>query len=127
MGDINLQHQQALVSVLQLCGLTPEGASRIGMILCGDQSGPNMVRPGILSNHQQDRLLGQLAAEAAKGGQGNFSPQAGKMLATALSMAVRTGLYRPALKDSWYFGGLIRIIAALCGELANKQAPAPSG
>jgi hypothetical protein len=117
VGDTNLQHQQALVSVLQLCGLTPEGASRIGMVLCGDQS-----HRGILSNNEQDRLLGQLAAEATKAGRGGTPPEFGKVLAVALSGAVITGLYRPALKDSWYFRGLVRLIEALGGELARRPA-----
>ncbi len=120
MGDTNLQHQQALVSVLQLCGFSPEGAGRIGGVLCGCQRGPNTFLPGVLNNGQQDSLLGQLAAEAAKGGQGKFPPGAGKVLALALSMAASTELYHPAMKDSRYFRGLVEIIEALGEELARR-------
>jgi hypothetical protein len=120
MGDTNLQHLKALASVLQLCGLTPEGAGGIGMTLCGGQAKPTAFRSGILSNHHQDQLLGQLAAAAAKGGKGNFPPQAGTILAETLSVAANTELYHPDMKDSLYFRGLIEIIEALCGELASS-------
>jgi hypothetical protein len=120
MGDTNLQHQRVLVSVLQLCGLTPEGASNIGMTLCAGQSGPGACLPGILSNNQQDQLLGQLAAEAAKGGKGGLPPELGKVLAVALSVAANTELKQVGLKDSWFIRGLVRIIEALGGELVSS-------
>jgi hypothetical protein len=117
MGDRNLQHQKALVSVLQMCGLTPEAASTIGTVLCGDQS-----HHGILSNGEQDRLLGQLAAQAAKAGKGSTPPEFAKTLAVTLSVATNTELRQVGLKDSWFIHGLVRIIEALGGELARPPA-----
>jgi hypothetical protein len=96
------------------------GATRIGTILCGGRQGPNNFTPGILNNGQQDQLLGQLAAEVVKSGQGKLPSQAGKMLAVALNTAAC--MYRPGLKDSGFFHALTQIIEALCGELATHPA-----